>query len=80
MNWKDKIIAGMELISQGCKENHRWNNCIPNCPFTAYCDVIWGEFRTEADECFKTPADYFSEDIKNYHFKPDTYLDFGEDK
>lgn len=39
MNWKQKIIAGMELIKQGCKENGEWADCY-HCPFAEICHAL----------------------------------------
>ena len=35
MNWKEKILEGMKLIREGCKENISWLNC-SECPFDEY--------------------------------------------
>ena len=40
MNWREKIIAGMELISNGCADNPEWNLC-EECPFTGFCDTLY---------------------------------------
>lgn len=39
MTWKQKIVAGMQLISSGCKQNTSRNEC-DNCPFDDFCDNI----------------------------------------
>lgn len=39
MTWQEKILAGMELISQGCEENESAKAC-KTCPFTDFCDDI----------------------------------------
>ena len=54
MNWKEKVLAGMELIAQGCEENGEWGLC-NQCPFTDYCDSIWKNNNA------LTPQDLFRE-------------------
>ena len=39
MIWKQKIIAGMELIKQGCEENAKWADCY-GCPFAEICHAL----------------------------------------
>ena len=40
MNWKEEILAGMELISKGCADNPYWNSC-KECPFDDFCDLMY---------------------------------------
>lgn len=37
MTWYEKIRAGMELMKEGCAENHDENNCDNFCPFVQIC-------------------------------------------
>ena len=37
MIWYDKIRLGMELIREGCFDNHLDENCGQECPFKDYC-------------------------------------------
>lgn len=39
MDWKEKIAAGMKLISEGCKEQGDWTRC-KECPFDQLCDMF----------------------------------------
>ena len=39
MSWDDKILEGMQLIREGCRENKEWSNC-SKCPFDECCDKI----------------------------------------
>jgi len=45
MNWTEKIIAGMELIRQGCEDggDGAFKDC-KNCPFDEYCTVLCSEY------------------------------------
>lgn len=36
MDWKEKILTGMKLIHDGCKEVEEWANC-NDCPFSEIC-------------------------------------------
>lgn len=38
-NANSKIISGMRLIAEGCKENESWSDC-KACPFEEYCGYI----------------------------------------
>ena len=51
MNWKEKVLAGMELIAQGCEENGEWGLC-NQCPFTDYCDSIWRDNNANTPKTF----------------------------
>lgn len=42
MDWKEKILIGMKLIREGCKEVGDWPTC-QYCPFTHYCCANFGE-------------------------------------
>ena len=39
MDWKEKILTGMKLIHEGCKEVE---DCLQVCPFYYYCCVNYG--------------------------------------
>ena len=39
MDWENKILAGMELIKEGCEENELWSSCF-TCPFDDYCNML----------------------------------------
>lgn len=40
-DWKKKILEGMKLIREGCKENTdiSWLSCY-ECPYDKYCTAI----------------------------------------
>ena len=40
MNGKDKIIEGMKLLKEGCKENE---TCWADCPMSTYCEALFSE-------------------------------------
>ena len=40
MDWREEVLAGMELISKGCADNGEWGLC-NDCPFTAFCDFLY---------------------------------------
>ena len=61
MTWKDKVIAGMELIYQGCKENPDWRLC-QSCPFDEYCSALY----EWTDREVGTMHELFEEDLKKY--------------
>ena len=58
MNWKEKILEGMHLIIEGCKENTEWRNC-HECPFTVLCDSIYAD----SESPYSTPDTYEEEGI-----------------
>lgn len=37
MDWKEKILTGMKLIHEGCKEAGDSASCCEKCPFEPYC-------------------------------------------
>ena len=39
MNWREKILTGMRLIHEGCKENPDWINC-NMCPMNEVCNSL----------------------------------------
>lgn len=64
MNWKEKILVGMELIAEACAANESWSECI-HCPFDGLCDEL-NNMRRERSEEFASGADIFNEEIKWY--------------
>ncbi len=54
MDWKEKILIGMKLIHEGCKEVDEWAGCM-NCPFTHFCPTEY------ADDA---PSNWTDEDLK----------------
>ena len=38
-DWKKKVLEGMKLIREGCKENNSWVSCC-ECPFDEYCTAM----------------------------------------
>ena len=40
MDWREEVLAGMELISKGCADHGEWGLC-GDCPFTAFCDFLY---------------------------------------
>lgn len=40
--WNEKVLEGMRLIQEGCRENEEWNGCA-TCPFDEYCTVLMEE-------------------------------------
>lgn len=59
MNWKEEILAGMELISKGCADNTDWNSCC-DCPFTTFCDSLYdGNIGVTPTELFARTLDKF---------------------
>ena len=37
--WQKKMLEGMRLMQEACKENGQWNQCC-ECPFDAYCTAL----------------------------------------
>ena len=36
--WQVKMLDGMRLIQEACRENDEWHEC-NNCPFDEYCEA-----------------------------------------
>lgn len=60
MNWREKVIAGMQLIAQGCAENPTWTAC-RFCPFDEYCDLINND-----KENWDTTGEIFEKEVEYY--------------
>ena len=54
MDWKEKILEGMKLIHEGCKEVEDWPTC-QYCPFTHFCPTEYGD---------DSPSNWTDSDLK----------------
>lgn len=67
-NWTDKILAGMNLIKEGCKENSSWTDC-EKCPFETFCSIIEQARREQMIYAFNVdlPSDWFkNENVQDF--------------
>ena len=50
MDWKEKILTGMKLINEGCKEaENSFSSCV-KCPFEPYCNDEFLEYCFELEK------------------------------
>lgn len=60
MDWKEKILEGMKLIKEGCKENTSWTQCC-HCPFNDWCTIFEFNNREHKEFFVPLPSDWFEE-------------------
>lgn len=53
--WKDKVLQGMMLIKEGCKENATGVECY-KCPFNDICTTL------ECKSFITLPSDWFEQE------------------
>ena len=37
--WQKKMLEGMRIMQEACKDNEHWNQCC-ECPFDKFCTAI----------------------------------------
>ena len=42
MDWQKKMLDGMRLLREACRENKEWDKC-QKCPFDEYCTALMNE-------------------------------------
>lgn len=52
MSWKEKILVGMKLINEGCKEvaDENYSSCCEKCPFEPYCSDEFFDYCYEIEK------------------------------
>jgi uncharacterized protein (UPF0179 family) len=67
MDWKERMLVGMKLISEACASNDSWKAC-KECPFDMLCTDL-NDGRRNRWQDFESTADIFNEEIKKYERK-----------